>query len=91
MTRAIDDHPPFRPTVSDMSRRTRFEKDRWISACAGLIREGDDRLADRDALQVAASLWERPSIRGFDPDMVATIVLSKRGDRALWGQHARED
>jgi len=74
-----------------MGYRTRFEKDRWISECSALIRCSDDKLTDRDALELAAALWERPSIRGFDPDMVATIVLTKRYDPSLWGRLARQD
>jgi hypothetical protein len=61
-----------------VGRRTRFERDRWISACAGLIRDGDDRLGDEDAFALATALWEQPSVRGFDPDMVANAVLLKR-------------
>ena len=74
-----------------MGHRTRFDKDRWIGECAGLIRNSDEHLTEHDAFELATALWERPSIRGFDPDMVAAVVLSKRYDRSLWGRLASHD
>jgi len=53
-------------------------KIRWLSVCVSVLRQGDATLSEVNASELAGALWDRPSVRGFDPDMVAEMLLRQR-------------
>jgi hypothetical protein len=66
-----------------MGYRTRHQRKAWVSLCAEVLRKADSSLSEADAYELANALWDRPSVRGFDPDMVAQLILT---NRSLWGR-----
>ena len=69
-----------------MGYRTRHQRKAWVSLCAQVLRQADSSLSETDAYELAKALWDRPIVRGFDPDMVAQLVLTPRSQ---WGRPGR--
>ena len=61
-----------------MSSRTQRQRKDWVDLCAEVLRA---EMSEAEALELAGVLWERPSVRGFDPEMVASTILAKKLSR----------
>jgi hypothetical protein len=58
----------------------------WLSRCCSRITELDSELAQRDVVELAHALADRPSCRALEPERAVDLLFQNRLAPSSWGR-----